>query len=102
MNKAELIEKLAEKSELPKTKVEELLDTMLSIITETLKAGGEVTLTGFGQFLARQRSARMGVNPQKPGEKMQINAVTVAKFKTGKALKDALKGKTTPTTTPTA
>ncbi|MDO8582048.1 MAG: HU family DNA-binding protein, partial [bacterium] len=58
--------------------------------------------TGFGQFLARHRSARMGVNPQKPSEKMQIPAVIVAKFKAGKGLKDALKGKVTPTTTPTA
>lgn len=105
MNKAELTEKLAEKSGLAKKQVEDLLDAMLATITETLKAGGEVTLTGFGQFVTRNRSARMGVNPQKPGEKMQIPAVTVAKFKAGKGLKDALKGKAASTpatpTTPT-
>ncbi len=99
MNKAELIEKLAEKQQLSKKQVEDLLDTMLTLITETLKTGGEVTLTGFGQFLTRNRTARMGVNPQKPNEKMQIPAVTVAKFRAGKGLKDALKGKTTPPAT---
>lgn len=100
MNKAELIEKLAQKSNLPRKQVEELLESMLDMIIETLKAGGEVTLTGFGQFLVRHRSARMGVNPRKPSEKIQVPGVTVAKFKTGKALKDALKGKATPTTPP--
>ncbi len=93
MNKIELSEKVAAKVGLTKKQVEETLDALLDTIIETLKVGGEVTLTGFGQFLVRQRSARMGVNPQKPNEKMQIPAVTVAKFKTGKGLKDALKGK---------
>ena len=101
MNKVELSEKVSVKVGLTKKQVEDTLDALLDTIIETLKTGGEVTLTGFGQFLARQRSARMGVNPQKPQEKMQIPAVTVAKFKTGKALKDALKGKTTPLATPT-
>ena len=96
MNKVELSEKVAPKVGLTKKQVEDTLDALLDAIIETLKVGGEVTLTGFGQFLVRRRTARMGVNPQKPQEKMQIPAVTVAKFKTGKALKDALKGKTTP------
>lgn len=96
MNKVELSEKVAPKVGLTKKQVEDTLDAILDTIIETLKTGGEVTLTSFGQFLARNRSARMGVNPQKPNEKMQIPAVTVAKFKAGKGLKDALKGKTTP------
>lgn len=102
MNKVELSEKVAPKVDLTKKQVEEVLDAILVTITETLKTGGEVTLTGFGQFLTRTRSARMGVNPQNPSQKMQIPAVTVAKFRTGKGLKDALKGKVEPTTTLTA
>ena len=94
MNKVELSEKVAVKIGLTKKQVEGVLDTLLDTIIETLKAGGDVTLTGFGQFLVRHRSARMGVNPRKPSEKIHVPAVTVAKFKTGKALKDALKGKT--------
>ncbi|HLA26056.1 MAG TPA: HU family DNA-binding protein, partial [Patescibacteria group bacterium] len=60
-------------------------------ITSTIKSGGEVTITGFGTFSSKRREARMGVNPQKPQEKIQIPAVTVPKFKAGKTLKDALK-----------
>ena len=69
MNKVELSEKVSVKVGLTKKQVEDTLDALLDTIIETLKTGGEVTLTGFGQFLARQRSARMGVNPQKPQEK---------------------------------
>ena len=91
MNKAELIDVIAAKAEVPKRQAELMLDVLLEPIISTLKAGGEVTLTGFGAFSARKRAARMGVNPQKPGEKIQIPAVTVPKFKAGKVLKDALK-----------
>ena len=88
MNKAELILKLSEKTSLAKKQVEEFLEKFEELVIETLKSSGEVTLTGFGTF-----SARMGVNPQNPSEKIQVPAVTVPKFKAGKALKDALKGK---------
>ena len=91
MNKAELIDVIAAKAEVPKRQAELMLDGLLETIMATLKSGGEVTLTGFGTFSARKRAARMGVNPQKPGEKIQIPEVTVPKFKAGKALKDALK-----------
>jgi DNA-binding protein HU-beta len=91
MNKAELSEKIAEKVGLNKKQVEDMLNAFEAITVETLKAGGEVTLTGFGTFMAKRREARMGVNPQNPTEKIQIAAVTVPKFKAGKSLKDALK-----------
>ena len=91
MNKADLINALSEKSGLSKKEVETVLDTFEEVVIETIKSGDDVTLTGFGTFSARQRSARMGVNPQNPSEKIQIPAVTVPKFKAGKALKDALK-----------
>jgi DNA-binding protein HU-beta len=91
MNKAELIERIAEKVQLTKKQAEEALDSFTETVVSTLKTGGEVTITGFGTFLAKQRAARMGVNPQNPTEKMQIPAVVVPKFKAGKSLKDALK-----------
>ena len=91
MNKAELCDKLAEKVGLTKKQCEDVLDSFEEIVKETLKAGGEVTLTGFGTFLAKKRSARAGVNPQNPTEKIQIGEVTVPKFKAGKSLKDYLK-----------
>jgi len=103
MNKADLINKLSEKINLPKKQVEDVLSGFEEMTMATLKEGGEVTLTGFGTFMAKDRHARMGVNPQKPEEKIQIPAVRVPKFKAGKALKDALKEKpvATPAATPT-
>lgn len=92
MNKAELIDGIASKTGLAKKQVEDVMEAMMEHVTSTLKSGGEVTLTGFGTFSAKKRAARMGVNPQNPSVKIQIPAVTVPKFKAGKALKDALKG----------
>lgn len=91
MKKAELSDRIAAKVGLSKKQVEDVLDTFESIVMETLKGNGEVTLTGFGTFSAKQRSARMGVNPRNPTERIQIPAVTIPKFKAGKALKDFLK-----------
>lgn len=91
MTKAELIEKIAAVCETPKTTADKMLEAFIETVTKTLKAGDEVTLTGFGTFSAKKRAARMGVNPKKPGEKIQIPAMTVPKFKAGKSLKDALR-----------
>ena len=68
-----------------------MLESLVDIIISELKEGNEVTITGFGTFLSRTRHARGGVNPQNPSERIQIPEVRVAKFKTGKTLKDALK-----------
>jgi DNA-binding protein HU-beta len=92
MNKAALIEAIASKNRLTKKQAEEILESTLDTITETLKKGEEVVLTGFGTFSAKVRHARKGVNPQKPSERIDIPEVTIPKFKAGKALKDTLKG----------
>ncbi len=91
MNKADLSQAVAESLNMPKGQVETVLNSLLDTIIVQLKKGEEVVLTGFGAFSAKQRAARQGVNPQNPSEKIQIAAVTVPKFKAGKALKDALK-----------
>lgn len=93
MNKATLIETIANKTSIPKKDVERLIESFEETVIETLKKGEEVTLAGFGTFSARERSSRMGVNPQNPEERIQIPAVTVPKFKAGKNLKEALKHK---------
>jgi len=100
MNKAELIEALAAKTSVDKKQVENILDTFEALVYTTLKTGGEVTLTGFGTFSAKVRGARMGVNPQKPSEKIQVPAVTVPKFKAGKNFKEALKNSQSAEETP--
>ncbi len=91
MNKAELAGVLSGKSNVTKKQAEDMLDNLVNTIIETIKTGGEVTLTGFGTFSARVRKGREGVNPQNPEKKITINPTKVVKFKAGKTLKDALK-----------
>ena len=93
MNKASLIEKIHTKVGVSKKEAELMLETLVKTIINELKEGREVTITGFGTFLSRTRHSRGGVNPQNPSERITIPEVKVAKFKTGKTLKDALKGK---------
>ena len=93
MNKATLIETIASKSSIARKDVETVIESFESTVIESLQKGEEVTLAGFGSFSARERSARMGVNPQNPEERIQIPAVVVPKFKAGKNLKDSLKKK---------
>ncbi len=89
MNKAELINAVAEKAGLSK-KDAELADTaVLDSITETLTKGGKVQLVGFGGFEVKERAARLGRNPRS-GEEIQIPASKMPVFKAGKALKDAV------------
>ena len=93
MNKAELIDVISDKVGITKKETEDVIDTMLDTIVNQLKDGKEVTLTGFGAFSARTRKGRIGVNPRNPSEKIEIPSVVVPKFKAGKNLKEALKGK---------
>jgi len=93
MNKAALIDRIAGETKVSKKQASDMLEKLVEVIIGELKNGNEVTITGFGTFMAKSRHARGGVNPQKPTERIQIPQVTVAKFKTGKTLKDALKGK---------
>jgi DNA-binding protein HU-beta len=93
MNKAQLIERLASEAVVTKKQSEAMLEALVEIIISELKEGREVRISGFGTFMAKRRHARGGVNPQSPSERINIPEVVVAKFKTGKTLKDALKGK---------
>ena len=91
MNKAELAARIAERLGLTKKQGEDIIESFTSIVTEQLSEQEEVTIAGFGTFSSRVRAARMGVNPQKPSERIHVPEVLVPKFKAGKALKDALK-----------
>lgn len=83
--------KLSERVGLPKAKMEEIIEAFTDQVTAAIKADLEVTISGFGTFSAKLRKARTGVNPQNPGQKIQIPAMRVPKFKAGKTLKDSLK-----------
>lgn len=90
MNKTELINAVAEKSELAKKDATKAVDAVFESIMESLKEGEKVQLIGFGNFEVRDRSARKGRNPQ-TGEEIQIAASKVPAFKAGKALREAVK-----------
>ncbi len=93
MNKAQLIDKIYHDVEgLNKKQAEKMIDVFTDTVISELKNDRELTIAGFGTFLARVRYARGGVNPQKPNERITIPEVKVAKFKTGYNLKQALKG----------
>lgn len=93
MNKARLAEAIAERCGVSKQQAEDMIASFVEVVTEQLQEGDDVTIAGFGTFMAKFRSARMGVNPQNPAERIQIPAVTIPKFKAGKRLKDSLKEK---------
>jgi DNA-binding protein HU-beta len=89
MTKSDLIERLAVKAELTRPRAEELIDSILNDVTEALKKGEKVNISGFGTFTVSNRKARTGRNP-KTGEPIEISASRSAKFKPGKTLKEAL------------
>ncbi len=89
MNKTELTEAVAGATDLPKASAGRAVDAVIDAITNTLKSGDQVSVTGFGTFLVRERGARTGRNPR-TGEVMEIKASKVPSFKAGKALKDAV------------
>ena len=90
MNKADLIEAVADAADLPKISASRTVEVVIDTIISALKNGEQVTIAGFGTFLVRERNARMGRNPR-TGESMQIQASKAPAFKAGKALKDAVK-----------
>jgi DNA-binding protein HU-beta len=92
MNKAELVEAVAQKSELTKAAAAKAVDAVLATVTETVAKGDSVSVIGFGTFESRKRAARNGKNP-KTGEAIKIAATTVPAFKAGKAFKDKVAAK---------
>ena len=89
-NKAELVDRVAKKTQLTKKDVSAAVDALFETIQEALQAGEKVQVIGFGNFEVRERAASKGRNPQS-GEEIQIEASKVPAFKAGKALKDAVK-----------
>ena len=90
MNKSEFIDAVASKTGLTKKDAGSALDATLETITEVLSKGDSVSFIGFGTFSTSKRAARSGVNPS-TGAKIQIDESTVAKFKAGAKLKEAVK-----------
>ena len=93
MTKQEFVAEVARRSQLSVRDAGKAVDAFLDTITDTLRAGGDVSFTGFGKFQTQNRAARTGVNPRNPSEKVQIPAARVPKFSAGSGLKAAVKGR---------
>jgi DNA-binding protein HU-beta len=89
MNKAELVDAVAQAANLSKADAGRAVDAVVNSITASLKKGQQVSVVGFGTFAVKHRAARSGRNPR-TGETIQIAASNVPGFKAGKALKDAV------------
>ncbi len=95
MNKQELVEAVAKRLDTSKAQAAEVVDTFFStsgVIAAELKKGGNIQVTGFGNFETRKRAARLGRNPR-TGKAINIKASTVPAFRAGKALKDLVNKK---------
>ncbi|MDH6357390.1 HU family DNA-binding protein [Parabacteroides sp. PF5-9] len=89
MNKAELIEALADKAGLQKKEAKKVLDAYMDIVTECMIRKEEISLIGFGTLTPRPQSSRMARNP-KTGTPVMIQARTTVRFKPGKYLLEAI------------
>ena len=89
MHKMEFIERIAEKTDVPKGEAQRYFEAVEEVITSALKDDEEVQITGFGKFYVREQKAREGRNPQ-TGEKMKIPAQRVPSFSAGNTLKESV------------
>lgn len=89
MNKTQLVEKIAQDTELTKVKAAQAVDSALRAILEALQGGDKVSLIGFGTFQVVERAARTGRNPQ-TGKAIKIPAGKLPRFRPGKGMKDAV------------
>ena len=89
MNKSELIDAIAESSELTKADAGRALEGFISAVSGALGKGDAVALVGFGTFSVKERAERKGRNPQ-TGEEITIKAAKIPAFKAGKSLKDSV------------
>jgi DNA-binding protein HU-beta len=92
LNKAELVEVIAEETSTTKKDAEHVINKMMETIIKKVSQGEKVTLVGFGTFEARQRKARTGRNP-KTNEPIHIPAKRVPGFKVGKEFSEAVNKK---------
>jgi len=89
MTKADLVEQIANRADIPRKQADEVVQVILESITAALHRGDKVELRGFGSFRIRQRGERIGRNP-KTGEKVQVPPKKIPYFKPGKHLRETL------------
>ena len=90
MKSSTLIEALSARLGISRAEAEKVIDSLVGIISETLKQGEKVAITNFGCFYVHTQKGRIGVHPRNFG-KIQIAPVNVAKFRAGEGLKAAVR-----------
>lgn len=90
MNKTEFIEAVAEQAGVSKKDTKSVIEAVMEVVTETLKNGNSIQLTGFGTFKSVYKEASTARNP-KTGEVVSVPAKNVPKFVFGKTIKEAIK-----------
>ena len=88
-NRQDLVSMVVEKTRLPRGKAVIVVDTVFSAITDTLKAGREIRLVGFGSFNVMERKATKGHDPR-TGAEIDIPEGKSVKFRAGKGLREAI------------
>jgi DNA-binding protein HU-beta len=89
VNKNDVVNHLSDRTGLSKADTQKAVDGIFDLITDSLKSGEEVRISGFGVFVVSQRAGGKGRNPQ-TGEEITIKPSRAARFRAGKPLKDAL------------
>ena len=87
MNKSGLIDKIVDKTNLPRKKAEQVVNLLFDSMTDALAKGDRIEIRGFGSFVAKHYDARMGRNPR-TGESIPVPAKRLPFFKVGKELKE--------------
>ncbi len=95
MTKADIIEQIYEKVGFSKKESAEIVEMIFDIMKETLEKGGKIKISGFGNFVVREKRSRVGRNPQ-TGEEIEISARKVLTFRPSQVLKSALNRETPP------
>jgi DNA-binding protein HU-beta len=90
VNKADLIQVVAESTNMTKKEMTVIVDAVFAAISNALASGERVQLVGFGNFEIRERRARKGRNPQ-TGEVIQIEASRIPAFRAGKVLREGIR-----------
>ena len=86
MLKTDIINRVASRTNLTKSQIKKVVDSFINTITNSLSEGTDIEIRGFGSFRIRERSARIGINPQS-GQRISIPAKKVPYFRAGKSLK---------------
>jgi integration host factor subunit alpha len=95
MTKADIVEHIYERVGFSKKESADLVETVFAVINETLSSGQKVKISGFGNFVVREKNARKGRNPQ-TGEEILLQARRVLTFKPSLVLKNILNDEQSP------